>query len=164
MRQAEQQKKIRNQAGRSLKKAEAVLEAETNRRMKNEFLERFMLCELACKKIITGYNEHKHRAVVERDIKLQLPTIQAALKYAGYPRYQGRVEQVFGSGDKRGSKTCKKLRDGIVHSMSAGDIREVASRYRELMEDMGSFLALIRTNSGGKRGKKAEKRRMKNAA
>ena len=143
MRENNRQRKTQQRVKRKVGKIEKLLSNETIRNTKNEFLEKFMICETACKAIISDYNKGTAKKVADRDIKLHMAVIEAAVKYAGYSIAKETLAAVFGSSEKRNAKSCKKLRDGIVHSMSAEDIQEVVNRCPLLFSEMQVFLDCI---------------------
>lgn len=143
MRKKNLQTNIKNKAKRKLRKINTTLSTGSNRATKNDFLEKFMLCEVAIKSLIADYYAETGKKTKPEEIKLSLPTIKAALKFAGYSINQPNLEAVFGPSVKRNSKSCKKLRDAIVHSLQSEDIQEVASRSVSLNREMDTFLTLV---------------------
>lgn len=143
MKEENRQRKIQQRVKRKIGKIEELLSNGATRSTKNEFLEKFMICETACKAIISDYNQGKKKKTADRDIKLQIQIIEAAIKYAGYSIKKETLTAIFGSTEKRNEKSCKKLRDGIVHSMSAEDIQEVVNRHTLLLSEMQIFLDCI---------------------
>lgn len=143
MKEESRQRKTQKRVKRKIGKIEKLLSNGATRNTKNEFLEKFMICETACKAIISDYNKGKAKKIADRDIKLDMRVIEAAIKYAGYSIKKETLGAIFGSSDKRNEKSCKKLRDGIVHSMSAEDIQEVVKRHTRLFSEMQIFLDCI---------------------
>ena len=44
---------------------------------------------------------------------------------------------------KKGSKSAKKLRDGIVHAMNEDDLKEMMARSEELFSAMNNYLSIM---------------------
>lgn len=138
-------KKLRNNVHKRLKKIESCLGDKRKCEAKDQFLEKFMVCETICKRILDAYYTSKGKKKAMRDIKLNLTDIKAAMKYAGYIITDNALlGDVFSSEDKRGSKSAKSLRNGIVHSLQIEDINEVFNRHSFLMLRMDAYLQLIK--------------------
>ncbi len=67
-----------------------------------------------------------------------------ALEYAGYDFDKDLLTHLFGSEEKVGSRTVKKLRDALTHSLNQKAIDELLSREDELHGYMDQFLSKIR--------------------
>ena len=109
------------------------------------FLDKFTLCEIACKTYVEKYKAIKKTdgAGKEIQIRLDMRTIPHALLFfqSGIPKHM--QTPVFGADKRVGHKTCKKLRDGIVHGLSGTDLQEMHNRYGELICQMDAFLAFF---------------------
>lgn len=139
-------KKLRNDVIKRLKKIESCLSDESKRLAKDQFLEKFMVCETLCKRIQEAYYTSTGKPKEMRDIKLNLTDIKAAMKYAGYViPDKAMLSDIFSCEKKRGNKSAKELRNGIVHSLQVEDINEVFDRRLFLTTRMDEYLQLIRT-------------------
>ena len=58
---------------------------------------------------------------------------------------------IFGASNKRGEKSAKKLRDGIVHSLCVEDMDEAFNRRMQLYQEMDKFLKAMSTPPSPKR-------------
>ena len=148
MRQKNMQKKEQKKVARKLRKIETTLENKAYATAKNDFVELFFICEVVIKSLINSYNQAKGKKVAERDIRLDMNVIRATMRYFGYSIDDAILVAVFGSETTRNRKTCKKLRDGIAHTMSSEDIIEVFNRRNYLHFCMTQFLNHIREAAG----------------
>lgn len=115
---------------------------------------------MAVKKVLAAY--HKHRGDKEKGFeRLDMRSIPNALEWAGYEFSRSELDALFsGSGKygKCGTKSAKKLRDGVTHERNENDIREIAERFEELDAMMDAFLSHFRwTEEALKTKKKAQK-------
>lgn len=55
------------------------------------------------------------------------------------------LKKLFGAEEKIGSRSVKKLRDSLTHSMDDKAVNELSDRYEEMNGYMDSFLNKIRT-------------------
>ena len=147
------QKRIQRNAERTLRKVETKLQEPGVKKKKDEFLEKYMICETVCKQILIAYKKGTGKEFNPDDIKLHMQEITAAMKYSAYPFSSDTLKAIFGSEKKRNSKSCKKLRNGIVHSMDVNDITEVSERYQELTLAMDTFLHTIHNAPATKKEK-----------
>lgn len=68
-----------------------------------------------------------------------------ALAFAGYDFDKELLAKLFGAEEKIGSRSVKKLRDSLTHSMNDKAVNELSDRYEEMNGYMDSFLNKIRT-------------------
>ena len=116
-----------------------------NRAIKDRFLEQFTMCEMVARKAIFIHKKSNNKRVNEKSIKLQISAIKQALKNTGYIYESDMIDDLFKTREKRGEKTAKDLRNGIVHSLNVNDIREVVERKEELFSLMDSFIELMKS-------------------
>lgn len=139
--------KLKNEIARKLHKMEAELEDEERVRMRWQFVDKFIRCEVAVKKVMIAYREDKTGEKPKGFEQLNMHVIPAALAWAGFSFSKAELEELFsGSGrfKQRGSKSAKKLRDGALHEHNENDIQEIVDRYEELNNKMDAFLARFR--------------------
>lgn len=115
--------------------------------LKNEkriaFLNKFVLCEIACKHIVEAYKRQTKALKPSEYITLDMRHIPAALTMYEYSIPLHILNDVFGGSGKykkSGTKSAKKLRDGIMHAMSENDLAEIMEREEFLNDRMDSFL------------------------
>lgn len=140
-------KQKRVAAVKALAQKEEYLKMNDKLRCRYQFLEKFTLCEICCKAILKEYKKNNKTYSSETNLKLDMREIPAALKYAGYSIDEALLSIIFaGSGNfkKRGSKSAKQLRNGIVHNLCESDIEEVCKRYLYLCAAMDNFLNYFR--------------------
>ena len=140
-------KQKRAVAEKILFQKEEYLKTNDKLRCRYQFLEKFTLCEICCKAILKEYKKNNKTFSSEKNLKLDMREIPAALKFAGYSIEEEILRLIFaGSGNytKRGCKSAKQLRNGIVHNLSESDIEEVCKRYTCLCATMDSFLNYFR--------------------
>lgn len=146
MKKKDQKKEIQKYTMKKLQEIDAFLAQKEVRQIKNDFLEKYMISETACKVIILQYQKatgKKSKKAGLKGIELQMKTIKAAIKFAGYPISDSMLDIIFGASEKRNQKSCKKLRNAIVHMMSVKDIQEVVDRHETLNAEMQQFLEII---------------------
>ena len=107
------------------------------------FIDRFIKCEVVCKTYIEKYRQLQKVDEKGKEIKLNLDmrTIPSAFERFGFSIEKHVLTPVFGSDKRKGHKTCKKIRNGIVHSLNTSDLQELHERYDVLMEQMDAFLS-----------------------
>lgn len=151
--------RLRKSIAKKMKALSIYLKDPFIRKEKDEFLEKFMLCEAACKEILSAYFKEKGKSINNSSIKLDMVSIPSAMKKAGYPLSKALLTGIFGASRTRGKKSAKKLRDGIVHSLSKEDINEVIDRRMQLHKMMDEFLSVMCTPPPGiaKKAKKPRK-------
>ena len=112
---------------------------------RGEFLDRFTLCEIVCKAFVEKYKLVKKKDEKGKEIliRLDMRTIPHAFDYfqCGVPKHV--QTPVFGAEAKRGRKTCKKIRNGIVHELNGADLQELHDRFEALMGQMDLFLSFF---------------------
>ena len=130
----------RKDASIKLEKVKALMENPTKMQKRKDFINKFVLCEIACKHIVEAYKIHKKDLKPGEYITLDMRHIPAAMALYGYNIPKHVLSDVFGSGKKRGHKSAKKLRDRIMHAMNEDDLNEVIDREKFLHERMDEFL------------------------
>lgn len=131
-------------------KLEIALETQQNREflaIRNQFIDKFTLCDLTCKVILEGYKKQQKQNNQDFRLVLDMRTIPYAFAWAGYEVDRNVLSRIFGgskSFKKQGTKSAKKLRDGIVHAMNVDDIQELVERQNELFSVMNTYLSLFK--------------------
>lgn len=107
------------------------------------FIDKFTLCDVTCKTYIEKYKEVKKTKEDGSEIKLVLDmrTIPHAFSFFKLEIPKHVLSPVFGANKGKGEKSCKKLRDGIVHAMNTSDLQEMHDRYDKLIAMMDVFLS-----------------------
>lgn len=149
--------KLRNEIARKLHKMETNLEDSEKVLLRWMFIDKFIRCEVAVKKVITAYRKEKKGESEKGFERLNMNVIPKALDWAGYRFTKPELEALFsGSGQyiRCGTKSAKKLRDGAMHEHNENDIQEIADRFDELNEKMDAFLAHFRWSDAELKNKK----------
>ena len=135
--------KLKNEIEKKLDKMEANLENQETVRLRWQFVDKFILCEVACKLVLQAYHKSEGNEVALKDEKLIMNSILAAMKWAKMDFTKEELEAMFSSQGKlkkRGSKSAKMLRHGSMHEHNEQDILEIVSRFDELDHMMDAFL------------------------
>lgn len=135
-----------NQTKQRLSAAKFVLADMGVLNFRRDFIDKFTLCDLTCKVAIEYYKNSKGEYKPNEHAKLDMRIIPSAMYYLQIPIEKHILNSIFGGSGKykkRGAKSAKKLRDGIVHGMNENDIKEVVSRYEELNKTMNEFLSFF---------------------
>ena len=117
---------------------------DENNLKKNAFLDKFYMCEFIIKELMYHYFHCKNSFTPRKDIKLNMIVIKNSLSFFGYSFDDILLNIIFGASDKRGNKSCKKLRDSLVHNYSSNDCYEVCNRYDDLISYMDEFINSVR--------------------
>lgn len=142
-------KEKRTQVQKALTKKETFIKSQEQTVCRHQFLDEFVLCEIACKAVVSMYRKNNKTFTSEKDLKLDMKEIPAAIKYAGYNIDNDVLNVIFaGSGNyrKRGTKSAKQLRNAIIHNLSEPDVLEMCNRYEYLHNMMNTFLDCFRNS------------------
>mgnify|MGYP001668270831 CR=1 FL=1 len=110
------------------------------------FIDRFTLCDLSCKTILEYYKKAKKQESEDFKLVLDMRIIPHAFAWAGIEIERNVLNRIFGgskSFKNRGTKSAKKLRDGIVHAMNTEDLQEMLKRQDELISLMDLYLGVM---------------------
>lgn len=84
------------------------------------FINKFVQCEIACKHIVESYKRHKKDLKPGEYVTLDMRHIPAAMTTYGYDIPKHILSDIFSDSKKRGKKSAKKLRDGIMQKKITG--------------------------------------------
>lgn len=110
------------------------------------FLVRYVFLEALIRLVGRYYRERSttQKKVVEQDSSLNVEVIKRSLKYFGVQVDERRVDGVLASPKaRRGFKTARVLRNGLVHRWDVGDADEVTKRFDELELAMSALVDAI---------------------
>lgn len=138
-----EEQKIRNKLIQNVNSRKNFLDREGYRAVKNSFLEKFILCEIAIKIILTYYYMNIGEKKEVESVEMGLTTIKAALKLAGYVPDDDMLNKMFLAKQSRGQRSARDLRNRIVHDLSVNDIQEVVNRRVELNQLLDDFFAFL---------------------
>ena len=139
----EEQLALSNRAKAELGRLEAVYADKEIKEKIAVFKEKFGICEIVYKVVL---EDHQFNKTGEHSDRLQVNMKQApyALKYAGYDFDKDLLTHLFGGKEIADSRTVKKLRDALTHSLDQKAIDELLRREEELHGYMDQFLSKIR--------------------
>ena len=107
------------------------------------FIDKFIKCEVVCKAFVEKYKQLQKTDEKGREIKLLL---DMRIIPSAFDRFDFHIDKhvltpVFGGEKGKGHKSCKKIRDGIIHSLNISDLQELHDRYDILIMQMDRFLS-----------------------
>ena len=135
---------LRNRAKDELIRIEKLVADKDKKKLIDDFKEKFSICEIVYKVIL---EEHQFNKTGKHSDYLKVTMKQAphAFAFAGYDFDKELLTKLFGAEEKIGSRSVKKLRDSLTHSMNDKAVNELSDRYEEMNGYMDSFLNKIRT-------------------
>lgn len=137
------EQKLQNRIAQNVCSKKNFLDKADNRVAKNVFIEKFVLCEIATKSVLSYYYKVNGKEKADKNIELGLNTIKPALHLAKYDIADEVLEKMFKAKMKRGERSARDLRNGIVHDLAVRDIQEVISRKDELFNLMDNYLSIF---------------------
>lgn len=159
--------KLKNEIEKKLSKMKANLENQEAVWLRWQFVDKFILCEVACKMVMNAYHDAKNQKIALKDETLNMKVIPAAMKWAELDFTKEELDALFsGQGDymKRGTKSAKLLRHGSMHEHNENDIQEIVDRFAELDAMMDDFLDRIHRAEEKIAQKKSTKKKAKTPA
>lgn len=135
---------LRNRAKDELNRIETLMADKDKKRMIADFKEKFSICEIVYKVVLEDHQFNKTGQHIDR-LQVTMKQVPHALAYAGYDFDKDLLTKLFGAEEKIGSRSVKKLRDALTHSINDKAVNELFDRYEELNGYMDSFLNKIRT-------------------
>ena len=133
------EQKRRNRIIHNVTSKKNYLDKEDRRSTKDLFLEKFILCEIPTRLILTYYFSQNGEAKEVDSVEMAYTTIIAALKKSGYNPDEDMLKKVFKAKEKRGEKSARDLRNGIVHDLNIYDLMEVMDRKNELFKLLDDY-------------------------
>ena len=140
----EEQKALRNKAKLELLRLDALLNDEENIERISRFKEKFSICEIVYKVVLSEHQLKKNGKRPER-MRVDMNQAPYALSFAGYDFDRGLLSKLFGGEERVGKRSVKKLRDALTHSLKPSAIEELNNREKELYGYMDTFLEKIKT-------------------
>ena len=121
-RKLSEEQKLRNRIIQNVNSRSNFLNREGYRDIKNTFIEKYVLTEIAVKNVLTSYYKNKGEPKDVESIEMGMSTIEAALKQAGYNFDDDILIRMYKARQKRGERSARDLRNGIVHDLNVNDI------------------------------------------
>ena len=109
----EQKIMIRQNIKREIKRQEEFFQNEEYNKIKNLFIEKFVLCERLYKMILKESNTIENVEVEDNRLMIHMNQVTAVLRAAGYEFDEALLNKLFkGTGKflNRGTKSAKKLK------------------------------------------------------
>ena len=139
------EQKLRDKVKSNIDTRKTFLEQNEHRSVLNAFTEKFILCEIATKIILSEYFKNNGEEKDYRDLKLHTTTIKNALLAASYDINDEILKGMFRSKQPRNQRSARDLRNGILHDYNIQDIKEVIERKDEISELMDKYLQFTYT-------------------
>lgn len=109
----------------------------------NQFLGKFILCELCYKDLLYNYLTEKGKPNDKRTLNIDMRQVKPVAKLFALPMSKERLSVLFGSLETRGNQSAKKLRNSIMHSINQPAIEEIVNRKDELFEVLDEFIEIF---------------------
>lgn len=141
-----EQQQLRIEISEKLEQIYSKLNETEVRVTRDAFIEKFIICETIYKMVLKKYLKVNNSFISDESMKIQLTQVKSALRRAGYVLDDSLIDRIFsGSGIYvvQGTKSAKKLRDGVEHEMNMKDLQEIVDRKIKLFADMDSFILLL---------------------
>ena len=137
------EQKRRNKIIHNVTSKKNYLDKEDHRAIKDVFLEKFILCEIPTKAALSFYYAQNGESKDVDSIEMAYTTIRAALKKSGYEPDDNMLKKVFKANEKRGERSVRDLRNGIVHDLNVRDMMEVMERKNELFKLLDDYYEIL---------------------
>ena len=137
------EEKLRNKVMQNISSRQNYLNRTGYREAKDQFVEQFILCEIGIKTILSFYYKNRGEEKAIENLEMPITTIKAALKDAKITIDDDTINKMFKAKQKRGARSARDLRNGIVHDLNVRDIQEVIDRKKELLSIMEIFIKKI---------------------
>ena len=139
----DEKRSIQKKASDELLRLDTLLNSRERVKIDN-IKDKFAVCELVYKLVLTEYLKHKKKTYT--DLKIQMSQVPYAFAFAGYNFDNDLLNKIFGSNTEIGKRSVKKMRDSLNHSLDDKTIKELDERYDDLISTMDGFLDVIRNN------------------
>lgn len=130
-----------------LDKVMDYLNENSNRQIKNDFLEKYSICEVYCRQYLKKYLAEIGEYCDDEDMGMELQTIKEALSDAGIVFEDKKLlTRLWGKSQKKGERSCRFLRNKITHELMFSAINEVVERNEDINRDMNEFIRIVIEN------------------
>ncbi len=136
----EELKKAKRFADKKLETLENIFNSDRLSKRINTFVNKFVICEQVYKKVYQYVKKDKCE-------KINIDCVNSLFRDLKYDFNDELLKNIFGSEKHRNRSSAKKLRDSIMHDMNSGAIKEITTRYDELIGYMDVFLNGIRLHT-----------------
>ena len=110
------------------------------------FLLRYVFLEALVRLVGRYYRERSttQKKAASEDSSLNVEVVKRSLKHFGVLADERRVDALLGSSKaKRGQKTARTLRNGLVHRWDVGDAKEAVDRFERLVTAITALVDAI---------------------
>lgn len=123
------------------------LNENSNRQIKNDFLEKYSICEVYCRQYLKKYLVEIGEYYDDEDMGMELQTIKDALSDAGVVFEDKKLlTRLWGKSQKKGERSCRFLRNKITHELMLSAINEIVERNEDINRDMDEFIRVVSEN------------------
>lgn len=123
------------------------LNENSNRQIKNDFLEKYSICEVYCRQYLKKYLVEIGEYYDDEDMGMELQTIKDALSDAGIVFEDKKLlTRLWGKSQKKGERACRFLRNKITHELMLSAINEIVERNEDINRDMDEFIRVVSEN------------------
>lgn len=128
--------------------------AYPNNDFAESFLLRYVFVEALCRQVGKYYRERaraRKKTLTKSHEPIQLDVVGRSFTYFGIRLRSERLAQFLDSAlEKRGAKSARNLRNGIVHRWDVNDVAEASERHRSLYSALDAVVEAIacRVNGG----------------
>lgn len=123
----------------------------TKSNLAENFLLKYVFCEALCRQVCKYYRERpsvKNKKTTKSHEVIQLDVVSRSFAYFGILIRNERLLQLLDSSlEKRGWKSARNLRNGIVHRWDKMDVAEVSQRYSSLCLTLDTVVNAIELRS-----------------
>lgn len=138
----EEQRALREKAKTELLRINKVMDEKDTQQKIEAFKSKFTTCEIVYK-VVLKTHQMRTKGECPDVLKIHLTQVKNALNFAGYDFDYTLLNNIFGSEEKVGVRSAKKIRDALTHKMPQSAVDELISRWKELNSYMDSFLQKI---------------------
>lgn len=135
------------QQRRALKKFLGRPPVEQKGNLAESFLLKYVFVEALCRQIGNYYRERaggRKKAISQSHEAIQIDVVGRSFAYFGIQLQPGRLAEVLDSSlAKRGQKSARNLRNGIVHRWDEMDVAEASKRHFNLCSTLDALVNAV---------------------
>lgn len=135
---------LKNKAKDELIKLENIMDDSKTMADIDAFKNKFLICEKIYKVLLKQHLKERDKLPPNEVMKITMSQVKPVLHNAGYDFNNEILNKLFGSEERLGKKSVKKIRDRLTHSMIENDINEFKERKDELNGYMDYFIEKVR--------------------
>lgn len=135
---------LRNKAKDELFKLENIMNDANTIADIDAFKNKFLICEKVYKVLLKQHLKERDKLPSNKVMKITMSQVKPVLRNVGYDFDEKILNKLFGSEERSGKKSVKKMRDRLTHNMNKNDINEFKERKDELNGYMDYFIEKVR--------------------